>query len=260
VFDGTGVWLPVTFTDLGDQLELMTLSWGTGRRLGYCMAPRYRGLVAMIGISGGFESSPECSHLSWVPEYRLHDFNRLTRSAYWVIDQLTTGNLHSRDVRAIADGMRFDKHANPLLGVACAYLYDLIGDTDSISRLCYFYRSHDQAIPFDIALLSRGDLVPAEKGWNLTYPAASEDGERKSAGVPEYLWRKTDGGVASVGGAVPLLRVGWSRLNAHTNPMLRRFGQLQSALSPSPIATLIGDDARRMANMLLRDIGIQVVD
>lgn len=255
--DAKGAWLRVPFNELGKERSLMTLSWGTGPFSGYCMAPPYAGLVAMVRIAGGIESSPECAHLSWVPDYRVFDLNQLTRLAYWVIAQLTTGNLGSRNVRAIADSMRFEKHENPLLGIVCAYLYDLIGDTDSISRLCFFYKENHQAIPFDIALLSRGDLALTKTGWMLTYPAAKEDEQRKGPDVPDYLWRKTEEGTASVAGAAPFLRVGWSRLTPHTHPILRRFGQLQGALAPSPIATLVGDDARQIADALLHDLGIQ---
>jgi hypothetical protein len=45
-------------------------------------------------------------------------------------------------------------YIDPLVGVISAYLYDSIGDIDSIRQMAFYYAKAQQAIPYDIALLA----------------------------------------------------------------------------------------------------------
>lgn len=145
-----------------------------------------------------------------------------------------------------------------MIGVFCAYLYDLVGDFDSLSRLCHFYVQHDQGIPFDIALLSGGQLRRSEDqgGWELSYSAAREDEKRAASNGPSYFWRSTPEGTGRVAGTTPLVRAGWSRLATHELSTLREFGSLAEMLTNSSIATLTGRDARDQAAKLLHELNM----
>jgi hypothetical protein len=221
------------------------------------MIPIYDHLVAIVQLADAEgDSRPGCSHLSWVPDYDLWGYRNYTLKAWEVLERLLDGTLGSVALRNVADDLRFAKHADPIIGIVCAYLYDMVGDSDSISRLCHFYVAHDQPIPFDIALLGNGrlDREDGVDGWILRYEGASRDSARERSGVPDYLWRPTPGGVGKVGGMVPLIRSGWSRLAASTHSILRGFGDLESALSEAPFATIVGNEGRRIALQLLKEL------
>ena len=264
--DATGaVWYPVIRADLEEAVpyvgrrtrSMMTLAWSDERGSGFCMIPIYENLTAIAQIADSDqESGPRCSHLSWVPDYDLWGYRGYALKAWEILTQLLDGTLGSLDIQRVADDLRVAKHANPIVGVVCAYLYDSVGDSDSISRLCHFYVEHNQAIPFDVALLSKGRLEHEEsvEGWSLRYEGASEDSARKRSGTPWYLWGATPGGVGRVGGMAPLVRVGWPRLRASVHPVLRGFGEIESELSDGPIATIIGNEGRSAAIRLLREL------
>jgi hypothetical protein len=114
----------------------------------------------------------------------------------------------------LAVELRQEKHADPVRGVISAYLYDSIGDLESIRRMAYYYIQHDQPIPYDIALLAqlRGELrdgllwahvpaVPRRK-------ARTETEERF-----EWTWNETPAVEGWVGGLWPWMRQGWTFLD-----------------------------------------------
>jgi hypothetical protein len=259
------VWYPVMRSDLDEAIpyvgrrsrSLMTLAWANEVTSGFCMIPTFEHLVAIVQLADAeADSPPGCSHLSWVPDYDLWGYRDYTLKAWEALKHLLDGTFGSMDVRRMADDLRVAKHANPIIGVVCAYLYDAVGDSDSISRLCHFYVAHSQPIPFDIALLSNGHLDRKEgvDGWLLRYEAASRDPARERIGAPSYLWRATEGGTGEVGGMTPLIRAGWSRLRASTNAILRGFGDLEPTLSGAPVATIVGDEGRNIAAKLLKEL------
>src|SRR5439155_13539231 len=111
--------------------------------------------------------------------------------------------------------LRIDKHLDPVRGVFAAYLYDSIGDIESIRRMAVGYVVHAQPIPYDIALLAE---LEAERGadglLHVTVPAVPARQPRTDR-EKEFPWTygATTEAVGHVGGFWPLLRQGWAYLD-----------------------------------------------
>jgi hypothetical protein len=143
----------------------------------------------------------------------------------------------------LAVGMRFLKRVDPVLGVLAAYLYDAIGDRDSIRRTAHFLARSGVAIPYDIALLGQLDC--------------ERDGDALIARIPEveartpqtelerrhsWVWQRTAAITGPVGGRWPWLRQGWAYLDdpvddgyALIDPVLL---QIRDHLRPARFTTL----------------------
>jgi hypothetical protein len=273
--DGQGSWwAPILLTDLDEPIpyvgrrpgQILTLSWRPGPESLFVMIPLFEKLIATVHLRTEYgddargASASGCSRLSWSPEEMLELHQQKTRDAMRVMNALTRGDLGGRDAAEIAaldpDDFRHGKHGNPMLGVVSAYLYDLVGDTDSISRMCHYYTSSGQPVPFDIALLSGGEMRERKEGpgWEVHYSAVHEDDRRATSRQPSYLWEKTPHGVGRVAGAAPILRSGWNRLGSRPNALFREFARLSDRLTMAPIATLSGDKARQGALELLMQL------
>lgn len=128
-----------------------------------------------------------------------------------IVVQLYSGRL-ARDVtfdRAV--DLRMMKHANPVLGVISAYLYDSVGDRDSIRRMAWFYVEHGQAIPYDIALLAELPVLGIDDGQlRVEVPETeSREANTDSELVHEWTTRATPKAEGLVAGRWPWLRQGW---------------------------------------------------
>lgn len=261
-----GYWCPIISSDLDEAVpyvgrrprSFLTLSWHTGSNPSnnlFTMLPVFDRLMATVHL--GY--SPDvyetgCIQLSWTPGYTSHSYIQKTQTAWQTLNALATGRLQSNDAVPIADHLRDEKHANPMIGIVCAYLYDLVGDTDSISRLCHFYVEHGQGIPFDIALLSSGEIGQTDDGWSVRYGSSTRDERRSRQNIPSYLWETTPEGSGRVAGAAPLFRSGWCRLAAQKHHLLVEFSKLSENLTRAPIATIVGNHARDRAVGLLREL------
>jgi len=157
---------------------------------------------------------------------------------------LLNGYLGADTIAPIAASLRGVKHVDPLYGIVAAYLYDRAGDINSIRRLCYFYNYYAQAIPFDIALLSRLPLRQDEGGgFTIDVPAIPKDTEAEWAGLPDYVWIATEArDRAFVSGVTPILRAGWTRLRmlARGDHPAHVFSDLDSALTAAPFSCVRG--------------------
>ncbi len=131
------------------------------------------------------------------------------------ISQMESGALRADDITDLAVDLRQLKHADPTLGVIGAYLYDSIGDVESIRRMAYYYSENRQAIPYDIALLAD---VEAHRGANglfyVTVPAVPArqprtESERRFSWTHEATVERT----SVVGGLWPWMRQGWTFLD-----------------------------------------------
>jgi hypothetical protein len=164
--------------------SILTVSWNTYTLQEddyFLILPAFDNLIATLHVRNEWNSNATgCTRISWSSKYKNILYSEKTINAWLALDALVCGRLVSSDAASIADGLRDEKHANPMIGIVCAYLYDSVGDSDSLSRLCHFYVQHRQGIPFDLALLSGGRIRKSEKGegWEITYAAASEDKER----------------------------------------------------------------------------------
>lgn len=128
------------------------------------------------------------------------------------IGLLERGGLRADDAADLAIELRQGKHADPVRGVISAYLYDSIGDVESIRRMAYFYIRHGQAIPYDIALLAQLDAELRTDGLLLAtvpaVPARKPRTEQESR--VEWTHSATSEAIGVVGGFWPWLRQGWA--------------------------------------------------
>ncbi|MDQ5821104.1 MAG: caspase family protein [Actinomycetota bacterium] len=132
-----------------------------------------------------------------------------------ILQQMETGPLRADMASDLATELRQGKHADPVRGVISAYLYDSIGDTDSIRRMACFYLQHGQPIPYDIALLAQ--LPGARRGETLLTATVPPVKARKPRTRREAQFGWTHSATPKrqgpVGGLWPWLRQGWGYLD-----------------------------------------------
>jgi hypothetical protein len=136
------------------------------------------------------------------------------RSTEEAIGLLEAGGLHADDATDLAVDLRQEEHVDPVRGVLSAYLYDSVGDVDSIRRMAHYYARHHQAIPYDVALLA--DLEGTLRDGILwaTVPAVSErDPRTEKEREARWTYAATTEVRGPVGGLWPWLRQGWAFLD-----------------------------------------------
>src|SRR5262249_25368199 len=110
--------------------------------------------------------------------------------------------------------LRQSKHIDPVLGVISAYLYDSIGDIESIRRMAYYYTQHYQPIPYDIALLAQLQAKRTEEGLQVHVPAVAEREPRtKAEKRHRWTYSATPQWDGLAGGLWPWMRQGWAFLD-----------------------------------------------
>jgi hypothetical protein len=114
-----------------------------------------------------------------------------------------------------------------------------------MKRMCYYYKGHDQDVPFDIAMLARLELKRRPDGGfyvNVPKVAAVPKSERRR-GAPNFVWEKTPAATVGVAGVTPLLRAGWQHIQASPHAVHKKCWELTPHLTESPISTFRGFDA-----------------
>jgi hypothetical protein len=127
------------------------------------------------------------------------------------VGQLYSGRLARNATFDRAVDLRMMKHANPVLGVISAYLYDSVGDRDSIRRMAWFYVQHDQAIPYDIAFLAELLVLGLDENQLRVEIPATMRRKANTASEKDHAWvtRATPKAEGWVAGRWPWLRQGW---------------------------------------------------
>ena len=168
---------------------------------------------------------------------------------------LEGGKLRARDATNIAADIRRMKHADPVLGVISAYLYDAIGDFDSIRRMAYFYIQHNQPIPFDIALLGQLKATRGKDGvLTVLVPAVKARKPRTTKEKPlEWTFAATPQAKGTVGGLWPWLRQGWTYLDEWDDfggaLVLPELVELRGHLLNSRFTTLDAEGGKKVAKL-----------
>jgi Caspase domain len=155
------------------------------------------------------------------PGYDQYD--EITRSidaSEHAIAKLAGGKLGMQEATDLATTLRMIKHVNPVLGVLSAYLYDAIGDMDSIRRMASYYLQHHQSVPFDIVFLA--DLPGRDRGdgvLQVEVPALPRRQPRTTVEA-SFPWttEATPAIQGLVAGRLPWLRRGWPYVAAPTDP------------------------------------------
>lgn len=135
------------------------------------------------------------------------------RAARRAILRLEKGGLRANAALGLAVDLRQFKHIDPVLGVISAYLYDAVGDIESIRRMAYYYVENDQPIPYDIALLGLLRKRDDDGALIVDVPTVAA---RPPANAKEAAYRWTHAATPArtgpVAGRWPWMRQGWAFL------------------------------------------------
>ncbi|WP_085695315.1 MULTISPECIES: caspase family protein [unclassified Pseudomonas] len=143
--------------------------------------------------------------------YGEQGFAERYQEALKAIDDFAAGRLRPDSLDRLAADLRRDKHADPMLGVICAYLYRATADFDNIRRMACFYAKRGQAVPYDIALLGAMPVTKAADGALIVQVPAVKARQSPDGGpaLPNYAAQATDAVTARIGGRCPWLGLGW---------------------------------------------------
>ena len=172
------------------------------------------------------------------------------------IGELERGGLRADDATDLAAELRHGKHADPIRGVISAYLYDSIGDVDSIRRMAFYYLQYGQALPYDIALLARLEGERRDDGllWATVPAVPSREPRTEDEQGLGWTYSATREMTGPVGGLWPWLRQGWAFLDdpAEDGSTLVLPGLIEAAddLTPARFTTLHHAGARRLADAI----------
>jgi hypothetical protein len=210
------------------------------------------GLFAATTALPGFIASVICEErgVAALLYRRIHTVG-VSEVTLRALDRLESAGLRAEAVTDLTTELRMNKFADPVLGVICAYLYDSIGDMDSIRRMAYYYVQEGQAIPYDLALL--GQLDGSVRGAQLwaQVPAVSARAPRTATeGAFGWTHEATVPVEGVVAGFWPWLRQGWAFLETadETSPLVvTLLLGLIPGLRPSRFATLDEQRGRQLA-------------
>ena len=171
------------------------------------------------------------------------------------VAQLESGTLRADDTTNLATEIRQWKHADPILGVISAYLYDSINDVESIRRMAYFYVMNNQPIPYDITLLGLLRSKMGDDGLlSVVVPAVAARKPRTPV-EKEHSWAysATAEVTGEVGGFWPWLRQGWAFLDDYSDDgstlVAPRLVELVSNMTTARFATLDAEGGKRLAKL-----------
>lgn len=203
----------------------------------------YQGLYAAVTVSTGKDV---------FQAYGVQDDAERYREALHVIDDFAAGRLRVDSVDRLAADLRHEKHADPMLGVICAYLYRAIADYDNIRRMAYFYSVRGQAVPFDIALLGGMEVTRNRHGALQLHVPEVKAGQSRQDGpaLPDYATQATPATLASIGGRCPWLGLGWDYVvdpRLESALLVEGLGQHAPQIRRSGSTVLPPDSARQLA-------------
>jgi Caspase domain len=185
---------------------------------------------------------------------RVHEPRDTAAAAELAIGKLESGALRSDTATDLAVHLRKEKHSDPVLGVISAYLYDSIGDIDSIRRMAFYYTLNRQPIPYDIALLAQLQGHRRERSLWAHVPAVPERKARTQAEqINEWTFLATHESEGEIAGFWPWMRQGWPFLDdvAEDGSLLVHHGlpELTRYLTPARFSTLTSTGANKLAKI-----------
>jgi hypothetical protein len=233
---GFRLWdLPMNVPILGSTWTLAEL--GDGRFVG---GLAIRGFLTDHVIDGSGSLATNLRRVGTGHGYRIQ--------SEAAIKELLRGDLSAEDALQQAAGVRNAKHEDPVLGVIAAYLYHAAGEVDSIRRMAAFYHSHQQPVPYDIALLAR---VPALRVGDTLIARIPAVRKREPVTPLEKKFRAlfsaSEAVDVPVAGRFPIMRGGWSILGAREDDLVAGgLGELSSELKAAPFTTLSAAGGQRV--------------
>ncbi len=171
--------------------------------------------------------------------------------AEMALDRMDRGAIRADEVYSLAVTLRQQKHADPVLGVISAYLYESIGDIGNIRRMAFYYAMQQQPIPYDIALLGhlRGEIEGGR--LRVDIPAVAQSIPRDEA-EQWNMWthEATPACRGEVGGRWPWMRQGWALLEDGGPPLAPlALADLAERLTPGRFSSLPAEAAKALAQL-----------
>jgi hypothetical protein len=172
-----------------------------------------------------------------------------------ILQQMESGPLRADMTTDLAIELRQGKHADPVRGVISAYLYDSIGDIDSVRRMACFYLQHGQPIPYDIALLAQ---LPGRRDQETLLsatvpPVKARKPRTKREAQFQWTHSATPKQEGLVGGLWPWLRQGWGYLDEPaadgSTLVLPGLIELTKQLTTGRFATLSSDGGHQLGKL-----------
>lgn len=169
-----------------------------------------------------------------------------------MIVRTQASELSPKDVDGIAALLRSRKHGNPVIGAICSYLYDYVGDVDSIRRMAFFYARRHQPMPYDLALLGGLDALSKAGVMVADVPAVlgrAAPPRSETVGLPSFVVQSTDRISGEVGGLCPWLRQGWDFLDdtvARTDYAVRKLLDVRRHLLSATFTALNYEGGRAL--------------
>jgi hypothetical protein len=170
-------------------------------------------------------------------------------------DALDDGDLSITDASDLAVALRRNKHVDPVLGVISAYLYDAVGDIESIRRMAAFYIERRQPIPYDIALLGELPARRTSTGFVADVPNIAARAARTPSEA-HHSWATSAMPAATgiVAGYWPWMRQGWAYLedpsDAEATLILPGLADIAEHLRPARFSTMTNRGAALLARLL----------
>ena len=243
--------------------------WHVGQKSGYTLA---RPVPALIEFTNGnfaaVTSLPGfVASLTYRDDgvsalvYRLvhSGLNFATRTEE-ALGEIESGQLMIGAKADLAVELRKKKHTDPVLGIISGYLYDSIGDIESIRRLAYYYATFSykgQPIPYDIAMLGQLKGKWRKDGQlSARVPPVKESKPRTRVEQPlKWTYEKTKAATGVVGGVWPWLRQGWAYLDEPSDteqgsPIVREgLARLKRHLTKGRFTTMDKKGGRKLAEL-----------
>jgi hypothetical protein len=152
--------------------------------------------------------------ISALTYYALNERPATQMLSETAILEMEHGPLAANAVFDYAVELRQEKHVDPVLGIVSAYLYDSIGDIESIRSMASYFVLKGQPIPYDLALLAQ--LRGALRNGKLVAHVPKVK-ERKSRTESEernpWSYSETPEVDGKVSGFWPWMRQGWAFLD-----------------------------------------------
>jgi hypothetical protein len=208
--------------------------------------------IATFTIEGGLVVS-----VIYRPVWAPPTWSRETEVA---VARLRAGVLSAEARYDLAARLREEKADDPVRGVIAAYIYDSLGDLDSVRRVANYLTAAGVPVPYDVALLGRltasrlatGPIVVEIPETPLRTPRSPEENSRKWTFAATPRVPSIDFQAPRVGGAFPWLRQGWLLLEDEdpSDLVIDGLAKLRAELLPSPFTTLTAEGGRRLKAMI----------
>ena len=184
---------------------------------------------------------------------RFLRFRSSLRETELAVAQLRAGVLSAQAGYDLAARLRDQKARDPVRGVIAAYIYDALGDRDSVRRIAWYLAAAGVPVPYDVALL--GHLAATKSGGG---PVKAEIPEtpRRTARSPEETNRQwtfdaTPPARAPVAGAFPGCgKAGCCSKTKTLGPCHRWPCAAEGRTVGSPFTTLTARGGRRLKTMI----------